>query len=120
MTTNFDPTKHRFGMAYKYKANEPPEALAYPINWDREYVYCYNPQYYQGYKKYVKLFDTNLTRAPEHDYLPRADVMELVESAEAVLNRWEQPNWKDVAPTAVVMNSMRNTLTNFKQKYGEF
>jgi hypothetical protein len=34
----------------------------------------------------------------------------LEQAALAVVQRWEQPSWKDVEPTAAVINKLRNAL----------
>jgi hypothetical protein len=34
----------------------------------------------------------------------------LGQAALAVVQRWEQPSWKDVEPTAAVINKLRNAL----------
>jgi hypothetical protein len=34
----------------------------------------------------------------------------LEQTALAVVQRWEQPSWKDVEPTAAVINKLRNAL----------
>lgn len=40
----------------------------------------------------------------------------LINSAQAVIERWDTPNWKDVPATAVFMNCLRRSLENFKSK----
>lgn len=38
----------------------------------------------------------------------------LAKKSQAVISRWETPVWKNVEPTAVVINDMRNTLQDIK------
>lgn len=41
-----------------------------------------------------------------------ARVTELESAARAVVARWDTPLWKDVAPTAEVINALRNALAD--------
>lgn len=43
------------------------------------------------------------------------DIVGLVEAANKVITRWDTPAWKDVGPTADVINEMRAALTKLKQ-----
>jgi len=38
----------------------------------------------------------------------------LAEAAQAVVDRWDAPTWKDLEPTAKVMNALRNALAAVK------
>lgn len=40
----------------------------------------------------------------------RDDQYRLLEAARAVIERWEQPSWKDVEPTAAVIYRLRNVI----------
>jgi hypothetical protein len=41
---------------------------------------------------------------------------QLLAAAEAVIKRWDTPNWKDVEPTAVFINELRKAVAQFDEK----
>lgn len=41
---------------------------------------------------------------------------ELIAAAEAVIDRWNTPLWKDVEPTAEVIYRMRDVIERMKEK----
>ena len=43
---------------------------------------------------------------------------DLAAAAQAVVDRWDTPNWKDVEPTADVINRLRKALTADNAKRG--
>lgn len=82
MTDKFDATKHQHGWAYWYKQDEPPETLFYPTyTLDGFNVYGHMPC---APNKDTKLFNYNLTRAPEHDLIPRATADKLAKALSAM------------------------------------
>jgi hypothetical protein len=46
--------------------------------------------------------------------LERADVM--AEKAKELIARWDQPSWKDTAPTAGFINALRNAVEAYEKK----
>jgi hypothetical protein len=46
--------------------------------------------------------------------LERADVM--AEKAKELIARWDQPSWKDTAPTAGFINALRNAVEAYEEK----
>jgi hypothetical protein len=46
--------------------------------------------------------------------LERADVM--AEKAKGLIARWDQPSWKDTAPTAGFINALRNAVEAYEKK----
>ena len=49
----------------------------------------------------------------------RALADRLAEAANAVIDQWETPNWKLTEPTATYMNTLRNTITAWKEARSE-
>ena len=45
----------------------------------------------------------------------RHDFIRLIRAADAVVQRWETPNWKDATATANYINAMRDALAPFKE-----
>lgn len=45
----------------------------------------------------------------------RALADRLAEAANAVIDQWDTPNWKLTEPTATYMNTLRNTITAWKE-----
>ena len=43
----------------------------------------------------------------------------LADAAKAVIDQWETPNWKLTEPTAAHMNTLRNTITAWKEARSE-
>jgi hypothetical protein len=39
-----------------------------------------------------------------------AELIKIKTAAKAVVDRWDQPSWKDTEPTAAVINKLRNAL----------
>jgi hypothetical protein len=39
----------------------------------------------------------------------------IVEKANALLARWDQPSWKDTAPTAGFINALRNAVEAYEK-----
>ena len=44
---------------------------------------------------------------------------ELIEAARAVVDRWDSPLWRDLEPTAVVINRLRNALAELSRRESE-
>jgi len=44
------------------------------------------------------------------------DRNQLIKAAQAVVDRWETPLWKDAEPTAKVINAMRNCLLSLQKQ----
>lgn len=42
---------------------------------------------------------------------PAADIARLREAAQAVVERWDTPNWKDAEPAAATINRLRTALS---------
>ena len=42
---------------------------------------------------------------------------EVVEKSKALIDRWEQPSWKDVEPTAGFINALKNKWKDPYQAY---
>lgn len=40
---------------------------------------------------------------------------EVVEKARALIERWEQPSWKDVEPTAGFINALKVAVINYEE-----
>lgn len=74
----FDPTTHRFGMAYK-----TTDGIILNLFVLSE-MGGYGEIYIKGQKARICRTE-NLTRAPEHDLIPRADVMKLVDAVRTVV-----------------------------------
>ena len=55
----------------------------------------------------------------EHLKSQRALADRLAEAANAVIDQWESPNWKITEPTATYMNTLRNTITAWKEARSE-
>lgn len=51
----------------------------------------------------------------EHLKSQRALADRLAEAANAVIDQWDTPNWKLTEPTATYMNTLRNTITAWKE-----
>lgn len=119
MTTNFDPKTHKFGMAYLYKEHELSDVIFYPTSWDEDGFCVYG--YMDGFNNpKTKLFHYNLTRSPEHDLIPRADVMELVSLIDCLIQNNPDESISDAGHTVLQLwkHDAQRALTNFKQKYG--
>lgn len=104
MSNNFDPTKHKFGMAY-YADNG---LLIYPVKMGE--VTCRAViEPYLEWPQYYDFFNQSITRSPEHDLLPRADVMELVKALDEIASG-------TLRPAHFVA---QQSLANFNQKYDQ-
>jgi hypothetical protein len=40
----------------------------------------------------------------------------VVEKAKELINRWDQPSWKDTAPTAGFINALRNAIKSYEEE----
>lgn len=56
-----------------------------------------------------------------HDHIPlefcqklERERNELIKAAEAVIERWESPKWKEAVPTAYVLNALYNVVAKVK------
>jgi hypothetical protein len=45
---------------------------------------------------------------------------EVVEKAKALIDRWEQPSWKDVEPTAGFINALRDAVRNYEENKNDW
>ena len=45
---------------------------------------------------------------------------EVVGKAKALIERWEQPSWKDVEPTAGFINALRNAVRNYEENVNDW
>ncbi len=43
---------------------------------------------------------------------------DIIEKAKAIVSRWDQPSWKDTAPTAVFINELRDAIKSYEEKKG--
>lgn len=55
-----------------------------------------------------------LAAAPDPEPGPAGGVMDnMAEAARAVIDRWDTPNWRDVAPTAGFINNLRKIVAAY-------
>lgn len=40
----------------------------------------------------------------------------LVDKAKELVERWDQPSWKDTAPTAMFINALRDAIKSYEEK----
>lgn len=73
MTDKFDPATHKFGMAFR----NPQQEVVYPMLEDpkcKDWYVCFRPDAVEPLGNYPMLHSAELTRAPEHDLVPRQAV----------------------------------------------
>ena len=46
------------------------------------------------------------------------EVSTLIEKAKELVSRWDQPSWKDTAPTAVFINALRDAIKSYEERKG--
>lgn len=100
MTDKFDPATHRFGMAYRTDYG----AFCYVSRCDDYYSYCVH----QGQESLFVSANDDLTRAPEHDLIPRADADKLLEAL------------RECAKSRSMYGlTASKAITEYEQKHGE-
>jgi len=67
----------------------------------------------------AKRLESERDELREHLKSQRALADRLADAANAVIDQWETPNWKLTEPTATYMNTLRNTITAWKEARDE-
>lgn len=63
----------------------------------------------------VRLLRYNLCKLERERDEAREELNRITEAANAVVDRWEQPSWKDTEPTALVIYKLRSVLKEQKK-----
>lgn len=64
----------------------------------------------------ICMLAANTNEHPEYERYANliATAPELLEAAQAVVERWDTPNWKDVPGTATFINALRKSIAKAK------
>jgi hypothetical protein len=105
MEMTFDPKTHRFGMAYMLHGFPcwPGDDIQF-IRRENEYGICWYAADYKWWKNEAK---NHLSRAPEHDLVPKAKADKLAQAARFVV--------KNLTINDTVFDKLSDALDEFER-----